>query len=109
LELSYHSAEIRAVCFERDKAAAEIGYAAASELGQILADMDAFENFQELSTMFGSRIEDAGMGKKRFQMMEGYSILFISGLPQNLGENAQPTNWPQVYRLMILAIEPIDV
>lgn len=109
MELSYNSAEIRAVCFGRDKAAAKLGYAAASELAQLLADIDAFENFQEFSTMYGHRLADDGAGMKRFRMKEGYSIVFISGLPQNLGENAQPTIWPHVYRLMIIAIEPVNV
>lgn len=109
MELSYYSAEIRAICFGREEAAAKLGYAAAKELAQILADIDAFENFQEFNAMFGHRIAEDGVEKKRFLLKEGYSILFISGLPQNLGQNAEPTNWAQVYRLMILAIEPIDV
>lgn len=109
MELSYYSAEIRAICFGREEAAAKMGYAAAKELAQILADIDAFENFQEFNAMFAHRIADDGVEKKRFLLKEGYSILFISGLPQNLGQNAEPTNWAQVYRLMILSIEPFDV
>jgi hypothetical protein len=108
LELSFHSAEIRAICFKRGEAAAKMGYAAASELAQILADIDAFEDFQGFSNMYGHRIADAGAEEKRFRMKEGYSISFISGLPENLGDEAHPTNWPQVYRLMIVAIEPIN-
>ena len=108
LELSFHSAELRAICVERDQAAAKLGYAAASELARILADIDAVDVFTEFSAMFGSRVSRAGDDKLRFRMKEGHSILFCSGLPQNLGDNPQPTDWSQVYRLMILAIEPTD-
>lgn len=109
MELSFRSADLRAICLERDVAATRLGYAAASELGQILADIDAFESFEEFNATFGHRIEDANARAKRFRMKESYSISFISGLPQHLGTNVQPTNWPEVYRLMIVAIEQTNV
>jgi hypothetical protein len=78
LELSYYSAEIRAICFGRDEAAAKLGYAAARELAQILADIDAFENFQEFNTMFGHRIADEGVEKKRFLLRERlFSLVYL--------------------------------
>ena len=108
MELSSSTAEIRDICEQRGEAAAKLGYAAATELARVLADIEASENFAEFQTMFGHQLCDRGAAEKCFQMKAGYSIVFRSGHPRNLGTTPTATNWPKTTRLMITAIEATD-
>jgi hypothetical protein len=107
LELSSFTAEIRDICEKRGEAAAQLGYAAATELARVLADIDASETFGEFEAMFGDQISDKSEMEKSFQMKTG-TISFRSGHPRNLGTQPIPTDWPRTTRLMITEIEAVD-
>lgn len=107
MELSSFTAEIRDICEKRSEAAAKLGYAAATELARVLADVDACETFAEFEAMFGDQISDKSETEKSFQMKTG-TILFRSGHPRNLGTQSVPTDWPGTTRLMITKIEVVD-
>jgi hypothetical protein len=51
LELTFHTAELREICEKRSVAAAEFGYAAARELAERLADIEALDTVAELSLL----------------------------------------------------------
>jgi hypothetical protein len=107
LELSSLTSEIRDICEKRSEAAAKLGYAVATELARVLADIDAAETFAEFESMFGDQISDKSETEKSFQMKTG-SISFRSGHPRNLGTQPVPTDWPKTTRLMITEIETVD-
>jgi hypothetical protein len=107
LELSSFTAEIRDICEKRSEATAKLGYAAATELARVLADIEASDTFADFEAMFGGQIFDESETEKRFRMKTG-SISFRSGHPYNLGTQATATDWPRTTRLMITAIEATD-
>ena len=108
LELSSSTAELRDICEKRDEARAKLGDEAALELARILADIEAFDNFEEFEGTFGGQIADRGELSKCFSMKAGYSIVFRAGHPRNLGVDPAPTDWRRTTRLMITAIEKAD-
>lgn len=85
-----------------------MGYAAATELARVVADFEAVDEFSDFNSMFGRMVDDVSAAEKKFKMKEGYSIVFRSGHPQNLGPNAQPTQWSHVTRIMVVAVEPTN-
>jgi hypothetical protein len=107
LELSSFTAEIRDICEKRSEATAKLGYAAATELARVLADIEASQTFADFEAMFGGQISDKSETEKCFRMKTG-SILFKSGHPRNLGIQPAATDWPRTTRLMITAIEATD-
>ena len=108
LELSSSTAEIRDICEKRGEARAKLGDDAALELARILADIEAFDDFEDFQATFGSQITDRGELEKCFSMKAGYSILFRAGHPRNLGVAPVATDWRRTTRLMITAIEKAD-
>jgi hypothetical protein len=84
-----------------------LGYAAATELARVLADIEASETFADFEAMFGGQISDASPTEKRIRMKTGL-ISFRSGHPRNLGTQPTATDWPRTTRLMITAIEATD-
>ena len=107
MELSSSSAEIRDVCEKRSKASAKLGYATATELARVLADIDASDTYADFDLLFGGQISDLSDSERCFQMKTG-KIRFRSGHPKNLGATPAPTDWPTVTRIMITAIETSD-
>ncbi|WP_050627365.1 hypothetical protein [Bradyrhizobium viridifuturi] len=108
LELSSFTPELRDICEKRSEARAKLGDDAALELGRVLADIEAFDNFPDFAATFGSRIADRGEYEKCFDLGLGYWLVFRSGHPRNLGANAVPPDWSSTTRLMITAIERAD-
>jgi hypothetical protein len=107
LELASSTAEIREICSRRYTARAKLGDDAAMELAQILADIEAFDNFAEFAATFGGQITDRGESEKCFSMKGGYLIVFRAGHPRNLGTDPVATDWPKTTRLMVTAFEKI--
>ena len=107
MELASSTAEIREICSRRDAARAKLGDDAAMELAQILADIEAFDNFGDFAATFGRQITERGESEKCFSMKAGYLIVFRAGHPRNLGTDPVPTDWPKTARLMVTAFEKI--
>jgi hypothetical protein len=107
VELSSSTAEIRDICERSGAARAKLSDDAARELAQILADIEAFDNFADFAATFGRQIADRGESEKCFLMKAGYSIVFRAGHPRNLGTDPAPTVWPKTTRLMITAFEKV--
>ena len=107
LELTFHTAEIREICEKRDVAAAELGYAAARELAERLADIEALDTVTELSLLLGDAICDRSATEKSLRLNSGFHIVFVSAHPS---PEATPkaTDWKNTSRMKITAIEPIN-
>jgi len=107
LELTFHTAKLREVCEKRAAATAELGYAAARELSDRLADMEALDTVAELSRMFGKAILARSETEKALRLNSGFDVVFVSGHP--LRPITEPTDWETITRMKIIAIEPVDV
>lgn len=105
LELHFLTAELREVCEKRSAATTAFGYAAARELADRLADVDAVDNVNELSQLLGQAVSDRSSMEKSLRLEAGYSIVFGSAHPEDLKVPMQMTDWAKTSRIMILAIE----
>jgi hypothetical protein len=100
LELTFLTAELRDVCEKREVAMARIGYAAARELAERLADIQAVDNVAELSQLLGDTVEDRTALKKAVRLAAGFEVMFESG-----HTHSNP-DWASTSRIKIVAIEP---
>jgi hypothetical protein len=108
LELTFHTAELREICEKRAIAAAKLGYAAARELAERLADIEALDTVADLSVLFGGAVCDRGPSEKSFRLNSGFDVVFVSGHPSGAGLDSKATEWAKTNRVKITAIEPAN-
>jgi hypothetical protein len=108
LELTFHTAELREICEKRDVAAAELGYSAARELAERLADIEALDTVANLSALIGEAICDRSPTEKSFRLNSGFDVVFVSAHPSPAESTAKATDWTKTSRMKITAIEPIN-
>jgi hypothetical protein len=107
LEITFLTAELREICEKRDEAAASMGYDAARELADRLADIDAVDTVEELSQLLGPMIGQSSATEKFVLLQTGFRVCLGSGHPRDAGAQ-QPIDWSKTSRLKILGIEKID-
>jgi len=107
LELTFRTAELRETCEKRDVAIARMGYDAARELEERLADIEAVDTVGELSELLGPAMGDSGGTEKFVSLQAGFQVRFSSAHPRD-AESQQPIDWSQTSRVKILGIEKID-
>jgi hypothetical protein len=108
LELTFNTAELRDICEKRAVAAEKLGYAAARELADRLADIEALDTVADLVQLLGQAVRDRGRHAKSFQLEAGFDVVFKSGHPALSTDNPEPTNWDATTRMKILAIEQVN-
>lgn len=108
LELTFYTAELREICEKRSVAAAKLGYAAARELAERIADIEATDTVAELSLLLGETISDRNPTEKSLRLSSGFDIVFASAHPSPLGATPKATDWKKTSRMKITAIEPIN-
>jgi hypothetical protein len=108
LELTFHTAELREICEKRDVAAAELGYAAARELADRLADIEAIDTVAELSLLFGEAISERSPTEKYLRLNSGFDVVFVSGHPSAAATTSKTKDWIKTSRMKITGIEPIN-
>ena len=108
MELTFHTAELREICEKRAVAAAELGYAAARELAERLADIEVLDTVADLSLLLGEAICDRGPAEKSLRLNSGFDIIFVSAHPPPAGATLKATDWTKTSRMKIMAIEPIN-
>jgi hypothetical protein len=108
LELTFQTAELRELCEKRAVAAAELGYEAARELADRLADIEALDTVAELADLLGGAICDRNATEKSLRLNPGFRIVFASGHPSAAGTAPRTTDWKQTTRMKIIAIEPTN-
>jgi hypothetical protein len=84
-----------------------LGYAAARELEDRLADIEALDTVAELSQLLGEMIWDRSSTEKALQLHSGFQVVFISGHPLPAGAAPKSTDWEKTTRMKITAIEAI--
>jgi hypothetical protein len=108
LEITFHTAELREICEKRSVAAVELGYAAARELAERLADIEALDTVAELSMLLGEALCDRSPTEKSLRLNSGFYVVFVSAHPAPPGVSAKATDWKKTTRMKITAIEPIN-
>jgi hypothetical protein len=108
LELTFQTAELREICEKRTVAATELSYAAARELAERLADIEAIETVAELSLLVGEALHDRSPTEKSLRLNAGFHVIFVSAHPSAAGSTPKATDWKKTSRMKITAIEPIN-
>jgi hypothetical protein len=105
LEITFHTAKLREICEKRDTAASELGYAAARELAERLADIEAVDTVSDLRALLGPIIADRSPTEKTIHLSLGLDVLFVSGHPSPPEGAPATTDWKKTSRMKITAIE----
>jgi hypothetical protein len=108
LELSFSTPELRAICEKRETAIAAFGAAAALELEQRLADIDAADTVADLATLFPDNVLEVSPSEQALRLKTGYRLRFCSGHVRTPLTSSGATDWENVARMRILAIERDD-
>lgn len=109
LELTFQTSKLREICETRSVAVAELGYAAARELADRLADIEAIDTVTELAQLVGEAIQDRTAIAKSLRLESGFDIVFVSGhpTPPETGLSIE-TDWKTTTRVKITAIDPVN-
>jgi len=86
-------------------ATTKLGAAAALELAQVLADMEACDSAAEFCDLYPSVVSVISSIEKCVKLATGYSVRFRSGHPSYPAPPAEVTDWNKVTRLRIVSIE----
>lgn len=108
MELSFATTELREICEKRDAAVAALGTAAALELEQRLADIEALETAADLGALFPADVLERSQTERALRLRAGYKIAFRSGHVHTPFTPMGDTDWRKVTRMRILAIEADD-
>jgi hypothetical protein len=108
LELTFQTAELREICEKRTVAATELGYAAARELADRLADIEALDTASELSVLLGDAICERSPTEKALRLDSGFRVVLVSAHPTPPGAPTGATDWNTTSRMKITAIEPLN-
>jgi hypothetical protein len=105
LELSFSTAQVREICEKRKDAMDALGAAAATELAERLADIDAMGTAAELMELFSGDLERSSADEFALLLRAGYRVVMRSGHPKRPATTAGTADWSKVTRLRIVAIE----
>ena len=108
MELTFQTAELREICEKRDVATLKLGYAAARELADRLADIEAVDTVAELSQLLGGLICEESPTKRFVRLKSEIRICFVSAHREPAGPASQATDWEKTSRVRIIAIEQIN-
>lgn len=108
LELTFHTAELREICEKREVAAERLGYAAARELADRLADIEALDTVADLCEVLGDATCERSSTEKSLRLNAGFDVVFTSAHPLPPGTVPNTTDWTKTSRMKITAIEPIN-
>jgi hypothetical protein len=106
LELTFSTAELREICEKRSVAVAKLGYPAARELAERLADVEAADTVADLSVLLGEAMCDRSPTEKFLRLKTGFGVAFVSGHTAHM-ETGKATDWSKTSRMKITAIECI--
>jgi hypothetical protein len=108
LELTFHTAELREICEKRAVATAKLGYAAARELADRLADVEVLDTVADLCLLLDAAICDRSPTEKFLRLNSGFDVVFVSAHPSPPVGAPKATDWKKTSRMKITGIEPTD-
>ena len=106
VELVFATSRVRSICENRRIAKTALGEDAARELAARLADFIAFGTVAELSDLFGDDIIDRPPSERSLRLHTGYNLVFRSGHVTPPVDADGATDWTQVTRVQVVALEP---
>jgi|SRR6266436_6154314 len=108
VELAFATIELRGICESRRRATTALGFDAARELEQRLADLSALATVRDLFDLFADDIIDRSPSERSVRLRAGYDLVFCAGhVDVPLAEDGSP-DWTKVSRIRILALEAHD-
>jgi hypothetical protein len=105
VELSFATFRLRSICQNRRTAKIALGEDAARELATRLADFVAATTVAELSDLFGDDITDRPPSKRSLRLRTGYNLVFQAGHVKPPVHPDGSTDWTQVTRIQVVALE----
>ncbi|ODR98050.1 hypothetical protein AUC68_11145 [Methyloceanibacter methanicus] len=107
MEITFLTAEIRDLCEKREAASDKLGYEAARELEERLADIVAVDTVDELADLLGASVVDAGPKEKELVLQSNHRIRIGSAHPKDIASK-DATDWSKTNRVKILEVRKID-
>jgi len=108
VELVFATTRLRGICENRRTAKMALGEDAARELATRLADFAASRTAAELTDLFGDDIIDRPPSERSLRLHTGYNLVFRSGHVTPPVDAEGATDWTQVTRIHLVALEPRD-
>lgn len=105
MELSFATSRLRSICENRRTAKTALGEDAARELATRLADFVAAMTAAELSDLFGGDIIDRPPKERFIRLHTGYNLVFRAGHVSSPVNPDGATDWTQVTRIEVVALE----
>ena len=106
VELSFATSRLRSICQNRRTAKTALGEDAARELANRLADFVATVTVAELSDLFGDDIINRPPSERSLRLHTGYNLVFRAGHVTPPVDADGTTDWTQVTRIQVVALEP---
>ncbi len=106
VELAFATTRLRSICQNRRIAKTALGEDAARELATRLADFAASTTVAELSDLFADDIVDRPPSERSLHLHTGYNLVFRSGHFTSPVDADGATDWTQVTRIQVVALEP---
>jgi hypothetical protein len=108
VEFAFSTIELRGICESRRRATTALGFDAARELEQRLADLSALATVGDLIDLFADDIIGRSPSERSVRLRAGYDLVFCAGhVDVPLAEDGS-TDWTRVSRIRILALEAHD-
>jgi hypothetical protein len=108
VELVFATTRLRSICENRRTAKTALGEDAARELATRLADFAASTTVADLTDLFGDDIIDRPPSERSLRLHTGYNLVFRSGHVTRPVDADGVTDWTQVTRMHVVALEPRD-
>jgi hypothetical protein len=105
VELAFATTRLRSICENRRTAKAALGADAALELAQRVADLSALSTAAELSDLFADDVIDRSPSERSLRLRAGYNLVFCAGHVEVPLVEDGSTDWSEVSRIRILALE----
>ena len=106
MELVFATTRLRSICENRRIAKTALGEDAARELAARLADFVASTTAAELTDLFGDDIIDRPPSERFLRLNTGYNLVFRSGHVTPPIDADGATDWTQVTRIQVVALDP---
>jgi hypothetical protein len=106
VEFVFATTRLRSICENRKTAKTALGGDAARELATRFADFAASTTVAELADLFGDAMIDRPPSERSLRLHTGYDLVFRAGHVTPPVDADGATDWTQVTRIQVVALEP---
>jgi len=108
MELSFATVELRSICEKRQKALGALGTLGSTELATRLSDLLASETVSEFAELFPDEVGMLPPDEFTIRLKSGFQLRLVAGHVDVPRLNSAATDWSQVSRVKLIALEPAD-